>query len=166
MRARVCMRVVCVLCVCVCVVCVCVRVVCVCVVCVCACVRACVCVCVCMYVYVRREDTVWYIDDLAHTLPLVLGIKPDQSQPQFISRHQSHFCYDEYTVHRSMNLAHLPLHPCMHRQHHDIPLTHHTPHMYIRTYIHTSILPWQREVCNPLLVEPVVPADLNMVLAL
>ena len=123
----VCVRVVCVcacgVCVCVCVWCVCVSVVCV-----------CVCACVCMHVYVRREDTVWYIDDLAHTLPLVLGIKPDQSQSQFISRHQSHFCYSEYTVHRSMNLAHLPLHPCMHRQHPDIPLTHHMPHMYIRTY--------------------------------
>ena len=137
-------------CVCMCVWCVCVRVsvcvfVCVCVCgvcvwCVCVCVCACgvwgvcVCVCVCMHVYVRREDTVWYIDDLAHALPLVLGIKPDQSQPQFISRHQSHFCYGEYAVHRRMNLAHPPLHPCMHRQHPDIPLTHHTPHMYIRTY--------------------------------
>ena len=125
----VCVRVVCVC------VCVCVRVVCVCVWCVCVCVCVwCVCVCVCMHVYVRREDTVWYIDDLAHTLPLVLGIKPDQSQPQFISRHQSHFCYGEYAVHRSMNLAHPPIHPRMHRQHPDIPQTHHTPHIYIRTY--------------------------------
>ena len=132
-KANWCVRV----CVCVCVVCVCARVcVCVCVRGVCVCV--CVCACVCMHVYVRREDTVWYIDDLAHALPLVLGIKPDQPQPQFISRHQSHFCYGEYTVHRRMNLAHPPLHPCMHRQHPDIPQTHHTPHMYIRTYIPPS----------------------------